>query len=171
MKRIAGIDNPARAVLSAALLALSMAASVPVAAQTSTYAALDPRGSFPAVQRVPLAPRLATLEGKRIFLVMSWPSGSGMDQVAKDIAATLETRHKVASATIKNRNTRYSEDDPGLWKEMQQVADGYLYIGAASSSTTSYVFKWSTHLEQIGIPGGAAYFDQLASVRETTQAR
>ena len=27
---------------------------------------------------------------------------------------------------------------------MKQGADGYLYIGAASSSTTSYVFKWST---------------------------
>src|SRR5512147_1219420 len=54
---------------------------------------------------------------------------------------------------------------------MKQNADGYIYIGAASSSTTSYVFKWSTHLEKIGIPGGAAYFEQLASVRETTQAR
>ena len=94
-----------------------------------------------------------------------------MDQVAKDIAASLETRHKASGAVIKNRNTRYSEDDPELWKEMKQGADGYIYIGAASSSTTSYVFKWSTHLEQIGLPGGAAYFDQLESVRETTQAR
>lgn len=140
-------------------------------AQSAVYAAVDPRGSFPAVERVPLAPRLSSLAGKRITIVMSWPSGSGMDQLAKDIATSLQSRHQVAAATIRNRNTRYSEDDPELWKEMKGGADGYLYIGAMSSSTTSYVFKWSTHLEQSGIPGGAAYFDQLETVRETTQAR
>lgn len=153
------------------LASLATGSATPAQAQAPTYAALDPRGSFPAVERVPLAPRLPTLAGKRIYVVMSWPSGSGMDQVARDIAASLETRHKVGKVVIKNRNTVYSEDDPGLWNEMKQEADGYLYIGAASSSTTSYVFKWSTHLEKIGIPGGAAYFEQLESVRETTQAR
>jgi hypothetical protein len=161
-----------RATWAAILLAwMAAVATAPAKAQAPVYAALDPRGSFPAVERVPLAARLPTLAGKRIYIVMSWPSGSGMDQVARDIAASLESRHQVGKAVIRNRNTRYSEDDPELWKEMQQGADGYLYIGAASSSTTSYVFKWSTHLERIGIPGGTAYFEQLESVRETTQAR
>ena len=147
------------AAMGFALMAAGFAA--PAKAQAPVYAALDPRGSYPAVERVPLATRLPSLAGKRIYIVMSWPSGSGMDQVAKDIAASLQTRHKVQTALIKNRNTRYSEDDPALWEEMKQSADGYIYIGAASSSTTSYVFKWSTHLERVGIPGGAAYFDQL----------
>ena len=154
-----------------AMMVWLLAAGCAAPAIAQVYTALDPRGTYPAVDRVPLAGRLPALAGKRIYVVMSWPSGSGMDQVARDIAASLDSRHKVKTAVIKNRNTRYSEDDPELWKEMQQNADGYIYIGAASSSTTSYVFKWSTHLEQIGIPGGAAYFDQLQSVRETTQAR
>jgi hypothetical protein len=158
-----------RAAMVVALLAAGCAATA--IAQTPVYAALDPRGTYPAVERTPLAARLPSLAGKRIYVVMSWPSGSGMDQIARDIAASLQSRHKVKSAVIKNRNTRYSEDDPALWEEMKQNADGFLYIGAASSSTTSYVFKWSTHLEQSGIPGGAAYFEQLESVRETTQAR
>jgi hypothetical protein len=159
-------------ILAAMAFALITAGlATPVAAQAPVYAALDPRGTFPAVERVPLAARLPSLADKRIYIIMSWPSGSGMDQVARDIAASLQAKHKVKSAVIKNRNTRYSEDDPGLWEEMKQNADGYLYIGAASSSTTSYVFKWSTHLEHVGIPGGAAYFEQLESVRETTQAR
>lgn len=157
------------AAMGFALIAAGVAASA--RAQAPVYAALDPRGSYPAVERVPLAARLPSLAGKRIYIVMSWPSGSGMDQVAKDIAASLQTTHKVQTALIKNRNTRYSEDDPRLWEEMKQNADGYIYIGAASSSTTSYVFKWSTHLERAGIPGGTAYFDQLEAVRETTQAR
>lgn len=157
--------------LALAITAASTAAPVLAQAQAPVYAALDPRGTFPAVERIPLAPRLTSLAGKRIYIVMSWPTGSGMDQVARDIASSLESRHKVARAVVKNRNTRYSEDDPALWQEMKEGADGFLYIGAASSSTTSYVFKWSTHLEHMGIPGGAAYFDELESVRETTGAR
>ncbi|MDQ2640582.1 MAG: hypothetical protein M3Y79_08390, partial [Pseudomonadota bacterium] len=138
--------------LALAITAASTAAPVLAQAQAPVYAALDPRGTFPAVERIPLAPRLTSLAGKRIYIVMSWPSGSGMDQVARDIASSLESRHKAAGAVIKNRNTRYSEDDPALWQEMKEGADGFLYIGAASSSTTSYVFKWSTHLEHMGIP-------------------
>jgi hypothetical protein len=114
-----------RSTWAAFMLALTAAgiaapAQAQSQAQAPTYAVLDPRGSFPAVERVPLATRLPSLAGKRIYIVMSWPSGSGMDQVAKDIAASLETRHKVGKAVIRNRNTVYSEDDPGLWKEMQQ---------------------------------------------------
>lgn len=160
------------ATLALALLTAGIA--VPAQAQAQApepvYAALDPRGTLPPVQRVPLAPRLSSLAGKRITIVLSWPAGSGLDQVARDIAASLESRHK-AKATIRARNTRYSEDDPELWKDMKSNADAFIYVGAASSSTTSYVFKWSTHLERMGIPGGAVYFDQLETVRETTTAR
>jgi hypothetical protein len=161
-----------RAIPAATALAFMLAVlAAPCIAQQPAYAALDPRGSYPAVERVPLAARLPALAGKRIYIVLSWASGSGMDQVARDIAASLQSRHKVATALIRNRNTRYSEDDPALWEEMKKNADGFIYIGAASSSTTSYVFKWSTHLEHAGIPGGTAYFEQLETVRETTQAR
>lgn len=72
-----------RATWGAVLLALmATGPAAPAQAQTQVYAALDPRGSFPAVERVPLAARLPTLAGKRIHIVMSWPRGSGMDQVA-----------------------------------------------------------------------------------------
>jgi hypothetical protein len=160
-----------RAVGIAMAFAMLSSVATPAGAGAPEYAALDPRGTYPAVERVALSARLPSLAGKRIYIIMSWPSGSGMDQVAKDIASSLLAKHKVGTAQIRNRNTRYSEDDPALWSELKASADGYLYIGAASSSTTSYVFKWSTHLEKTGIPGGAAYFNQLESVRETTQAR
>jgi hypothetical protein len=160
-----------RHVIRAAMVVLMFAANFAAPAHAQVYSALDPRGTYPPVERVPLAARLPSLADKRIYIVMSWPNGSGLDQVARDIAASLVANHRVKTALIKSRNTLYSDDDPELWKEMKQNADGFIYIGAASSSTTSYVFKWSTHLEQMGIPGGAAYFDQLESVRETTQAR
>lgn len=72
------------AALALAFTAINVAA--PTRAQTPVYAALDPRGTFPAVERIPLAPRLPSLASRRIYIIMSWPSGSGMDQVARDIA-------------------------------------------------------------------------------------
>lgn len=152
----------------AALLAVCFALTC--AATEPTYIALDPRGTWPSVARIPLATRLATLADKRIFIIMSWDHESGFDQAAKDLAATLEAAG--AAPTIKHRNTRYSEDDPKLWAEMRSAgADGFLYVAAASSSTTSYAFKWSAYLEKSGLPGAVVAFDQLASVGATTNER
>ena len=50
-------------------------------------------------------------------------------------------------------------------------AAGFIYVAAASSSTTSYAFKWSAKLEHDGIPGAVVAFRQLASVGETTNQR
>lgn len=140
------------------------------AAQTTQYSALDPRGILPVVERIPLVPRLSDLHDKRIFLIKSWDKESGFDQTVLDLAAAL--KNSGAKPTIHNRNVRYSENDPELWMEMRrEKADGFLYIAAASSSTTSYAFKWSAQLEKDGFPGAVVAFDQLASVGVTTNER
>jgi hypothetical protein len=134
------------------------------------YSALDPRGTWPTVARIPLAKRLTTLDGKRVYLIMSWDRESGFDRAANDLAAALTAAG--AKPVIKNRNVRYSEDDPALWAELKKDgADGFLYVAAASSSTTSYAFKWSAYLEKSGLPGAVLAFDQLASVGVTTNER
>ncbi len=87
-----------------------------------------------------------------------------------DLAKALEARG--ATATIADRNVGYSQDDPKLWAEMKaKQAAGFIYVAAASSSTTSYAFKWSAKLEHDGIPGVVVAFRQLASVGETTNER
>lgn len=148
-------------------------ASIPAPARPAepAYVALDPRGAWPDVPRIPLAPRLADLKGKRIYLVKSWPSNSGFEGVTAKLAATLRARYPDAVVTIKDRNERYSEDDPKLWAEMKANADAFIYIVAASSSTTSYAFKWSAKLEKMGLPGVVVNFDALNSVGDTTNAR
>jgi hypothetical protein len=134
------------------------------------YSALDPRGTWPTVARIPLVKRLTTLDGKRVYLIMSWDRESGFDRAANDLAAALTAAG--ANPVIRTRNVRYSEDDPALWAELKKDgADGFLYVAAASSSTTSYAFKWSAYLEKSGLPGAVLAFDQLASVGVTTNER
>jgi hypothetical protein len=138
--------------------------------QTPIYQALDPRGALPAVDRIPLAARVPNLSGKPIYVIKSWAGNSGFDQTVLDLAKALEARGAVA--TITDRNVGYSQDDPKLWAEMKSKhAAGFIYVAAASSSTTSYAFKWSAKLEHDGIPGVVVAFRQLASVGESTNQR
>jgi len=99
------------------------------AAQAQTIRALDPRGIPPAVERIPLAARLAGIKGARIYIVMSWPVNSAFDSVVKDLVSLLKERG-AKEVTIKPRNVRYSEDDPQLWDEMRQKCDAFLYVAA-----------------------------------------
>jgi hypothetical protein len=152
------------------LAALTVAS--PVHAQTAAqpiFEVLDPRGEFPIVTRVPLSKRLTTLKGKRITMVKSWPGNSGFDGIIPVIAADLEKRG--AKVTVRNRNTTYSSDDPELWKDLHATADAFVYVGAASSSTTAYAFRWSALLESRGLPGVVANFGELNSVGDQTNGR
>ena len=79
------------------------------------YSVLDPRGIWPRIERIPLSPRLSSLEGKRIYMINSWGSGSGFETFLSKVAGVLRERHPGAIVTIKGRNTGYSSDDPELW--------------------------------------------------------
>ena len=61
-------------------------------AQAETIRALDPRGIPPTVERIPLSPRLAGIQGARIYIVMSWPTNSAFDSVVKDLVPLLKER-------------------------------------------------------------------------------
>ena len=150
--------------MSVSLVCLALCCADGVAAEKEPeYSALDPRGTWPTVARIPLAKRLPTLKGKRIHLILSWDQESGFDQTVQDLAAAVTAAG--AKATIVKRNLRYSEDDPALWAQMKkEKADGFLYLAAASSSTTSYAFKWSAHLEKSGSSHTGARWARSTSV-------
>ena len=119
------------------------------------YSVLDPRGIRPRIERIPLSPRLSSLEGKRIYLINSWGSGTGFESILLKISDVLRERYPGITVTIKGRNTGYSQDDPELWEEMKAGADAFIYAGAPSSSTTSYAFKWSAKLGKNGVARGS----------------
>lgn len=135
----------------------------------SEYKALYPCASWPAVSRIPLSPRLASLEGKTIYVIKSW-IGSGFDDTADDLVQTLTKAG--ASAEIRPLSVRYSQSDTALWAEMDEKGvDAFIYLAASSASTTSYAYKWATALEKNGRPGVVGQFSQMGSVRDTTVAR
>jgi hypothetical protein len=73
------------------------------------------------VDRVPLFPRLATLEGKTIFLV---DIGWGGPQAAPSIYAEMKDwfARNMPSVKIEIRSIKgsYMQDQPELWKEISE---------------------------------------------------
>jgi hypothetical protein len=136
-------------------------------------AAMDPRGTQPPGDLVPLAPRVQDLNDKLVYIIRSWPdASSGLEGTFSKVAAAIKNRYPGATVVIKNRNTHYPLDDPQLWKEMKEKnVAAFVYGVAPSSSTTAYAFKYSAKLEKDGIPGTVLMFDSLISVAEETKKR
>jgi hypothetical protein len=136
------------------------------------FAALDPRGTQPPGELISLAPRVSDFNGKTVYIIKSWPQGSGLEGTFNKAAENIKNRFPTATVIIRDRNTRYSFDDPQLWKEMKEKkAAAFIYGVAPSSSTTAYAFKYSAKLEKDGIPGTVLMFDSLISVASDTQKR
>ena len=79
---------------------------------------LNPRGTPPAIQLLPMAPRLDTLDGKTIYLVDTGFEGGGflLDQIQ------LWFNRNMPSVTVvfKRKAGPYAEDYPALWKEIKE---------------------------------------------------
>jgi hypothetical protein len=97
-----------------------------IAVYSTAYSAeklrvLNPTPPNRMVDRVPLTPRLDTLEGKTIFLV---DIGWGGPQAAPSIYAEMKTwfAQNMPSVKVEVRQIKgsYMQDQPELWKEISE---------------------------------------------------
>jgi hypothetical protein len=80
-------------------------------------AVLDPTGYPPRVTRQALAPRLATLEGKTIYLVDCRFDDS--DLFLQQMQAWFAEHLPGARAVVKRISSVYLNDDPVTWEEIK----------------------------------------------------
>jgi len=85
---------------------------------------INPRGQLPPIRRIPMAPRLDSLDGKTIYVVdIRW---SYTRQLAEQIASVLSTRFPRAKFVVKDKAGSYGEDDPKLWAEIKENGHGMI---------------------------------------------
>ncbi len=123
-------------LLAAAVLILSGIA--PVQAQRNAAASkdalitiLNPAVTEKLATRVPLAPRLDTLEGKTIYLVDMNYEGIGGTPVMQEMQQWFSKNMPGVKAVYKLKRGNYVEDDPGLWKEIATNKGHAVIIGVA----------------------------------------
>jgi hypothetical protein len=111
---------------------------------------LNPRGTPPAVELIPLAPRLDTLEGKTICIVdVNFPDTEGFYEAA---TAILSERHPQTKWIVKSKSGSFFDQDPGFWLEVKETADGAIVGPGHLDTLGPAVVGWCAKLEDLGVP-------------------
>ena len=85
---------------------------------------LSPAIESKMVDRIPLSPRLDTLEGKTLYMVdIGWGGPEAAYSVFEEIAAWFAQNMPSVKTVIKRKSGPYSQDDPPLWKEIAKNAN------------------------------------------------
>jgi hypothetical protein len=82
---------------------------------------LNPTASNKMVDRVPLSPRLDTLENKTIFLVdIGWGGPQAAPSVYEEMKAWFAANMPSVKVEIRKTKGSYMGDQPELWKEISE---------------------------------------------------
>ncbi|HXJ18497.1 MAG TPA: hypothetical protein VNM68_15030 [Candidatus Polarisedimenticolia bacterium] len=79
--------------------------------------ALNPRGTPPPIELIPMAPRLSSLDNKTIYLVSDGFPGADhfLDQVAK----WFKNHMPSVTTVFRLKAGGFADDDPKLWSEIK----------------------------------------------------
>jgi hypothetical protein len=92
---------------------------------------LNPTPPNRMVDRVPLIPRLNTLENKTIFLVdIGWGGPKAAPSIYEEMKAWFSKNMPSVKIEIRSIKGSYMQDQPELWKEIKEKGDAAL-IGVA----------------------------------------
>jgi hypothetical protein len=91
---------------------------------------LNPGVATKLAERKPLAPRLHTLEGKKIYLVdTDWDGQTS--GVLQEMEAWFAQHMPDVKIVYKMKRGMFTTDDPGLWKEIAASGGDGVIIGVA----------------------------------------
>lgn len=88
--------------------------------------ALNPKGTPPPVELIPMAPRLDSLDGKTVWLIDTGFEGGGF--LLQQIQLWFQRNMPTVNAIFRRKAGPYMEDDPALWQEIK--AKGHAAIMA-----------------------------------------
>ncbi len=93
---------------------------------------LNPAVTPKLAERVPLAPRLNSLDGKTIYLVDTDWGGMGQNGgILQEMQAWFAQHMPSVKTIIKIKKGNFVTDDPGLWKEIAESKGNGVVLGVA----------------------------------------
>jgi len=112
-----GFLGLAPTLLTGATAAADKKTNGKVSAGEPKIEALNPRGFPPPIQLVPMAPRLASLDGKTIYLIDD--TFPGADHFLYQIAAWFQKNMPSVTTVYRRKAGALADDDPKLWAEIK----------------------------------------------------
>ncbi len=111
---------------------------------------LNPCGTPAPIQRIPMAPRLESLEGKTIYIVdVHFPRTHAFFE---EMQRLLASRYPGTTWVLRTKTGTYFHNDPQLWAEIKEKGNGaILGIGQLDTCAPSVTIFCSI-LEKSGVP-------------------
>jgi len=131
MKRKLLFSNCLLAVAVLILVGIAPAQTSRNAAPSKLITVLNPAITDKLAERVPLAPRIDTLEGKTIYIVDTNYEGMGRAPVLEEMQAWFSKNMPGVKTIFKLKSGSYIADDPALWKEIAANRGNGVIIGVA----------------------------------------
>jgi len=119
------------ALLTLCGIATMQTARDAAASEDKLITVLNPAITEKLVERVPLAPRLDTMEGKTIYLVDMNYEGFGLTPVLEEMQAWFAQNMPGVNTILKLKSGNYVSDDPVLWKEISENGGDGVIMGVA----------------------------------------
>ncbi len=101
------------------------------ASQNRLITVMNPAITEKLAERVPLAARLDTLQGKTIYIVDMNYEGMGRTPVLEEMRRWFAKNMPTVKTVLKLKSGSYISDDPGLWKEIAANRGNGVIIGVA----------------------------------------
>ena len=96
----------------------------PLRAEEAKITVLSPLGQPPAITRVPMAPRLDTLDGKTIYIVDI--GFVNTHQFFTEMQKLLSAKYPKTTFIVRTKIGTYFDDDPKLWAEIKEKGHGMI---------------------------------------------
>jgi hypothetical protein len=115
------------AVAALALAVYGTAQNKPPAQTGKLITVLNPAVASKMARRLPLAPRLNTLEGKTIYMVdINWGGAEAAMSIFEEMQAWFAKNMPSVKTVIKIKKGGYETDDPALWKEISEKGNAVI---------------------------------------------
>ncbi len=101
------------------------------ASQNRLITVMNPAIAEKLAERVPLAARLDTLQGKTIYIVDMNYEGMGRTPVLEEMQRWFAKNMPTVKTVLKLKSGSYISDDPGLWKEIAANRGNGVILGVA----------------------------------------
>ena len=109
-------------------LAVLLLAAIPMAYSAEKVRVLNPTPPNRMVDRVPLAPRLNSLEGKTIFLVdIGWGGENAAPSIYEEMKAWFAQNMPSVKIEVRKIKGFYMQDQPELLKEISEKGNAAMF--------------------------------------------
>ena len=114
-----------RCLFWACLFSLIQATGI-ATAEEAKITVMNPRGIQPLIQRIPMAARTGTMDGKTIYIVdTKFPNTKPF---VNKLQENLAARYPKTNWVSKDKIGGYMQDDPALWAEIKEKAQGAIVL-------------------------------------------